>query len=162
MLAYLAASARDALLRECSDIVLAVPRGQRLDAFAISQSLSERHPARFRATTLHSTAQNLASSWTQAGYLTGKVNKRRSQPTVTPQVATYSLVLGYLCGLRGKLLLESLWALLLDRTPAELMDLAMEASKQGWLRLKAAGSVVEITFPGLLKPAEERLAHGPN
>ena len=42
------------------------------------------------------------------------------------------------------------------------MDLATEASKQGWLRLKAAGSVVEITFPGLLTPAEERLAHEPD
>jgi hypothetical protein len=43
-----------------------------------------------------------------------------------------------------------------------VVDLATEASKQGWLRLKAAGSVVEITFPGLLKPAEERLAHEPD
>jgi len=162
MLAYLAASARDRLLRESSDIVLGCPRGQRLDAFMIAQALSERHPARYRPTTLHSTAQNLASSWTQAGYLTGKVNKCRSQPAVTPQVATYSLVLAYLCGFRGKLLLESFWAGLLDRTPAELMDLAIEASRQGWLCLKAAGSVVEITFPGLLKPAEERLAHEPN
>ena len=51
---------------------------------------------------------------------------------------------------------------LLDRSPAEVMELATEASKQGWLRLKAAGSVIEITFPGLLKPAEERLAHEPN
>ncbi len=162
MLAYLAASARDRLLRECSEIVLGVPRGQTLDAFTISEALSERYPARFRATTQHSTAQNLASSWTQAGYLTGKVNKCRSRPNVSPPVATYALALAYLCGLRGKLLLESFWARLLDRTPAELMDLAVEASRQGWLRLKAAGSVVEITFPGLLKPAEERLAHEPN
>ena len=32
------------------------------------------------------------------------------------------------------------------------MDLASEASKQGWLTYKAAGAVVEITFPGLLTP----------
>lgn len=162
MLVYLAATARDRLLRESSDIVLRVPRAQRLDAFMIAQVLSERYPVRFRATTLHSTAQNLASSWTQAGYLTGKVDKRRSQPIVTPQVVTYSFALGYLCGLRGKLLLDSFWVGLLDRKPAEVMDLAMEASKEGWLRVKAAGSVVEITFPGLLKPAEERLANEPN
>jgi hypothetical protein len=42
------------------------------------------------------------------------------------------------------------------------MTLAAEASKQGWLRLKAAGSVVEVTFPGLLTPAEERLTHEPH
>jgi hypothetical protein len=162
MLAYLAATARDPLLRECSEDVLGVPHGQDYDATAIALALSERYPARFRASTLHATAQRLASSWTQTGYLTGKVAKRRSRPSVTPQVVAYSLVLGYLTGLRGKMLLESPWARLLDRSPAEVMELATEASKQGWLRLKAAGSVIEVTFPGLLKPAEERLAHEPN
>jgi hypothetical protein len=162
MLAYLAATARDPLLRECSEDVLGVPHGQAYDAAAIALALSERYPARFRASTLHATAQRLASSWTQAGYLTGKVAKWRSRPAITPQVVAYGLVLGYLTGLRGSMLLDSSWARLLDRSPAEMMELATEASKQGWLRLKAAGSVVEVTFPGLLKPAEERLAHEPN
>ncbi len=149
-------STRDTLLRDCTDFVLAVPRGQGVNAAGIAQSLNERYPARFGPTTLLATAQRLASSWTQAGYLTGKVAKRRSHPVVTPQVTSYALVLGYLSGLRGKLLLDSVWARLLDRPPAEVMELATEASRQGWLRLKAAGSVVEVTFPGLLTPAEER------
>ena len=156
MLGYLAAAGRDTLLRDCTGYVLAVPRGQGVDAGEIARSLNERYPSRFRPTTLISTAQNLASSWTQAGYLTGKVDKRRGQPVATPQVTAYALVLGYLSGLRGRLLLESAWARLLDRTHGEVMDLAAEASKRGWLRLKASGSVVEITFPGLLTPAEER------
>ncbi len=162
MLAFLAASGRDTLLRECTDIALAVPRGQSVTSAEISTGLSERYPSRFRPTTLQSASRNLASSWTQAGYLTGKSSKRRSQPVVTPQVTAYALVLGYLSGMRGKLLLESVWTRLLDRSPAEVMDLAAEASRQGWLRLKAAGSVVEVTFPGLLTPAEERLAHEPD
>ena len=37
-----------------------------------------------------------------------------------------------------------------------------EASRQGWLRYKVAGSVVEIAFPGLLKPHEERAAYEPD
>ena len=156
MLAFLAASGRDSLLRDCTDFVVAVPRGQRVDAAGVAQSLNERYPSRFGPSTLHATAQRLASSWTQAGYLSGKVAKRRSQPVVTPQVTAYALVLGYLSGLRGKLLIESVWARLLDRSPSEVTDLATEASKRGWLRLKAAGSVVEVTFPGLLTPAEER------
>jgi hypothetical protein len=159
MLAFLAASGRDNLLRDSTDYVLAVPRGKGVDAAGIAQGLSERYPSRFRPTTLHSTAQNLASSWTQAGYLTGKVAKRRSQPVVTPLVTSYALVLGYLTGLRGKLLLDSVWTRLLDRPLSEVMELATEASTQGWLRLKAAGSVVEVTLPGLLTPAEERFAH---
>ena len=162
MLAFLAASGRDGLLRDRTDAILAVPKGQGVTADEISHALGERYPSRFGPSTLHATAQRLASSWTQAGYLTGKVAKRRTQPVVTPQVTAYALVLGYLTGLRGKLLLESVWTRLLDRPPAEVMDLAAEASKQGWLRLKAAGAVVEVTFPGLLTPAEERLAHEPN
>jgi hypothetical protein len=162
MLAYLAACARDGLLRECTDIILDVPVGQDFGATAISQILSERYPARFKPSTLHATAQRLASSWTQSGFLTGKVAKRRTRPAVTPQVTTYALVLGYLTGLKGRLLVESSWTRALDRSPAEVMDLTTEASKQGWLRLKAAGSVIEVSFPGLLKPAEERLAHEPH
>ena len=159
MLAFLAASGRDSLLREFTEYVLAVPLGQAVAAASISQALGEKSPSRFGPTTLQATAQRFASSWTQVGYLTGKVAKSRSQPVVTPLVTAYALALGYLTGLRGKLLLESSWASLLDRTPAEVTELAVEASKQGWLRLKAAGSVVEITFPGVLTPAEERLAH---
>jgi hypothetical protein len=162
MLALLTASARDPLLRESFDIVLDMPQGEPFSAIEIAQALSERHPARFQPTTLRSTARNLASSWTQAGYLAGKVAKRRSSPIVTPQVVSYALGLGYLAGLRGRRLLESSWARLLDRSPADVFDMATEASRQGWLRLKAAATVVEITFPGLLKPAEERLAHEPD
>jgi hypothetical protein len=62
MLAFLAASARDSLLREFTDFVLTVPRGQAVSASEIAQALGERYPARFRPTTLHSTARNLASS----------------------------------------------------------------------------------------------------
>jgi hypothetical protein len=46
----------------------------------------------------------------------------------------------------------------LDRSPAEVSSLAIEASKQGWINFKSAGVVVEITFPGLLKPEEEQAA----
>jgi alkylated DNA nucleotide flippase Atl1 len=159
MLALLAATGRDTLLRESTDVILAVPPGSVVSASEIAQALGERYPARFAPTTLQATAQRLASSWAQAGYLTGKVAKQRSQPVVTPQVAAYALVMGYLYGMRGKLLLGSAWARLLDRTPAEVLELATEASKQGWLRLKAAGAVVEINFPGLLTPAEERLSN---
>ena len=81
---------------------------------------------------------------------------------MTPVVVTFALLLGYLCGLRGKMLLDSIWTRMLDRTPAEVADLATEASRQGWLNYKAAGSVVEITFPGLLTPQEEKASHEPD
>jgi pimeloyl-ACP methyl ester carboxylesterase len=159
LLAYMAAAARDRLLRESTPFVVAVPVGASVGPSQIAEHLAERYPTRFRPTTLFSTAQNLASSWTQAGYLTGKVNKKRIRPVGTPVVVTFALLLGYLGGLRGKMLLDTIWSRMLDRTSAEIAELATEASKQGWMNYKAAGSVVEITFPGLLTPQEEKASH---
>jgi len=158
MLAFLAASARDPLLREATTVVLAEKHGSDINSSQIADRLKQLHPGRFRDTTLLSTAQNLASSWTQAGYLAGKVRKTRTRPNVLPHVAAFAVVLGYLCGLRGKLLLDSAWTRLLDRSPSEIVALITEASRQGWLTYKSAGSVVEITLPGLLRPQEEKAA----
>jgi hypothetical protein len=162
MLAILAAAARDPLLRESTPFVVAIPLNAAVDAAQVADHLKEKYPARFKPTTLRSTAQNLASSWTQAGYLTGKVKKKRTRPVVSPVVVTYALLLGYLCGMRGKMLLDTNWTRMLDRTPAEIDDLATDASKQGWMNYKAAGSVVEITFPGLLTPQEEKASYEPD
>ena len=79
-----------------------------------------------------------------------------------PVAVTYALLLGYLCGSRGKMLLDTIWTRMLDRTPAEIADLATEASRQGWINFKSAGSVIEITFPGLLTPQEEKASYEPN
>jgi hypothetical protein len=162
MLAFLAAAARDPLLREATPSILGVPIGTEVTAVEIGDYLNSKYPGRFRPTTLHSTAQNLASSWTQADYVTGKVKKKRSRPIVTPVVAGFAVLFGYLGGFRGKSLLDTAWTRLLDRSPGEITDLVAEASRQGWLNYKAAGSVVEVTFPGLLTPHEERAAHEQN
>lgn len=162
MLAFLLAAARDTLLRDATPFVVGVKLNEIVTAQGIGEHLSRSYPKRFRQSTLLATAQRLASSWTQAGYLRGKVKKSRVKPNVTPVVISYAILLGYLCGLRGKLLLDSPWTRLLDRSPAEILDLTHEASKQGWLRYKGAGAVVEIGFPSLLKPQEERAAYEQN
>lgn len=162
MLAFLLAVARDTLLRDVTPFVLSVKMDEIVTAEATSEHLAHQYPKRFGQSTLLATAQRLASSWTQAGYLRGKVKKVRTDPTITPVVISYAILLGYLCGLRGKMLLDSPWTRLLGRSPAKILDLTHEASKQGWLRYKGAGAVVEIGFPGLLKPHEERAAYEPN
>lgn len=159
MLACLAAAARDPLLREAMPFVLAVPVGETVTPEAIREYLSAAYPNRFRESTSTATAQRLASSWSQSGYLAGKVVKKRSRPSATPSATGFALLLAYLCGQRGGLLLESPWAKMLACTPAELATLVREASKQGWLNFKSVGSVIEITFPGLLSAKEEVLTH---
>jgi hypothetical protein len=159
MLAYLAATARDPILREMTPVIVACPVDSDLNATEIANQLNEKYPSRFSPSTLLSTAQNLASSWTQAGYLAGKVNKKRTRAVVTPVVATFAFILGYLCGLRGRMLLDTIWTRMLDRTQPEIANLAMDSSKQGWMNYKAAGAVVEITFPGLLTANEEKASN---
>jgi hypothetical protein len=51
MLAFLAATARDPLLRECSEDLLGVTHGQAYTATAIALGLSQRHPARLLVDT---------------------------------------------------------------------------------------------------------------
>lgn len=162
MLAFLAAAARDALVREATPFVQAVAIGQPVTPEQISRHLDEKYSARFKPSTALATAQRLASTWAQAGFLQGRARKKRSRPVVTPVVAAFAVLLGYLCGLRGRRLLDTAWTRLLDRTPGEVTDLVTEASRQGWLTHKAAGTVVEITFPGLLRPQEEKAAHEPD
>jgi hypothetical protein len=162
MLAFLAASARDPLLREVTPWVLEFAQEEVVAPTAIAEHLNRQFPIRFQSSTLLATAQRLASTWAQAGFLRGKVVKRRRRACVTPAGVAFALVLGYLCGLRGKALLDCLWTRLLDRSPGEVVDLAVEASKHGWLRYKSAGAVDEITFPGLLTPREERASHEPD
>ena len=162
MLAFLAAAARDPMLRDMTPFVIAIPVGDSVAPNETANHLEEKYPSRFSPATLRSTAQNIGSSWTQTGYLTGKVNKKRSRPVVTPVATTFALLLGYLCGLRGRMLLDTIWTRMLDRSRAEIVDLATEASRQGWMNLKAVGPVVEITFPGLLTPQEEKATHVPD
>ena len=159
MLAFLAAAARDSLVRETTPFVQGIAPDQPVTSDQVARHLNEKYPARFKASTALATAQRLASSWAQAGFLEGTAKKKRSRPVVSPVVAVFAVLLGYLCGLRGKRLLDSAWTALLDRSSTEVTGLVGEASRQGWLNYKAAGMVVEITFPGLLKPQEERASH---
>jgi len=159
VIAYLVAAARDPVLRDMTPFVVAVPDGNPVTPDQIAKSLGEKFPKRFGPSTALATAQRLASSWGQAGFLAGKVKKKRVRLVVTPVAVTFALLLGYLAGLRGKMLLDSIWTRMLGRTPAEIADLAAEASGQGWVTYKAAGAVIEITFPGLLTPQEEKAAH---
>lgn len=149
MLAFLTAATRDPLLRDMTPFALERPLNTLVSPTDIADAIRWTFPNRFRPSTLIATAQRLASSWTQAGYLSGKVSKRRVKPSVTPTVLTYALAIGYLSGVRGRSLFDTAWANLLDRSADELRTLTRDASKEGWLRLKEAGEVAEVTFPEL-------------
>ena len=162
MLALLCAQARDALLRLSAKKVLETKLGETLTSQDFVDFFSHELLGRFSQAMTLSLAQNVAASWAQAGFFQGKIHKVRTRPVVPPATAAYALALGYLCGQHGQVLIEGGWAQLLDVPRAQVIRLAQEASKRGWLDFKGAGNVFEINFRQVLTPKEIQASHGPN
>jgi hypothetical protein len=144
VLALLTALARDPLFRLSADPVLSAPLGSSVRWTAIAAEIEARYPGRFSPKMLKSLAQNCASSWTQSGHLTGKIDKRRSRADVSPQAAAYAVWLATITGFGGPALLTSLWLKALGQLPGELLSSLRLAEAQGLLRIRTAGEVSEI------------------
>lgn len=162
MLALLCALGRDSLLRLSAGKVLETRVGECLTSQDFVAFFHHELPDRFSEAMTLSLAQNVASSWAQAGFFKGRIKKVRSRPVSTPAVAVYALALGYLCGLRGQLLIESTWARFLDVPRDHVIRLAQEAAQRGWMDFKRAGNVFDISFPQILTPKEIEVSHGAN
>lgn len=160
LLAFLCASARDPLLRLTSPPVLDMKEGEIVTKESLVKAIEAADPDRFKPAICQAIARRAASSWTQAGHLTGHLVKIRSHPVVTPANTAYALVLGYLCGVRGQLLLKTYWAKLLDVPTERIAALGAEASRRGWVNFRQAAGVIEIRFPDLLTAAEKEMLRG--
>ena len=154
MIACLCAYARDPLLRITAPFVLRLTDGGPFSREALEEYLEKQFPGRFSKATLTSTAQNLASTWTQSGHLTGRVKKSRSTITTTAGSTAYALFLGFLTSARGQALFETDYAKLLDCSFEIDVELAESASRKGWIIFKHVGNVFEVLFPNLLTQQE--------
>jgi hypothetical protein len=154
LLALLFAISRDAILKSSIPFIQSYAIGQRVIREALEEYIENLETGRFSPATLKSTAQNINSSWTQSGHLKGKVKKVRSAAKATPGAAAFSLLLGYLSGVRGESLFQTEYAKLLDCSMEESIELSIEASRKGWIVLKRLGSVIEVLFPNLLSNQE--------
>jgi hypothetical protein len=155
-MAILCAHARDSLLRTAADTILSLPLGYEFNLEKLKESLEEKYPGRFSPKTLHSTAQNIASSYQQSGHFKGRRSKIRSHPNVTPMATMYALFIGYLSGYRGENLLNTIWSRLLDIPMHQISDFAHQAHKLGLMTYKNAGSIIEINFDNLLTDKERK------
>lgn len=156
VLALSVALARDPLLRMTQDFIVSRPPGCAVTREEVEQLLRAACPDRFSPASLEAFAQRINGTWTQAGFLTGKVDKRRAVPVVRYTNVAFSLFLGYLEGLSGDRLLSSRWVNLLCLTPDKVIDLATSASHHGLLVFLHAGGVTEVRFPGYLTEQEEQ------
>jgi hypothetical protein len=156
ILALLLALARDPLLRVTAPSVLKMQPGEELARQQMTDSLNQAVGSRFNESTLDKVVRNAASSWTQSGHLKGRGRKVRQTVAPTTTTTAFALLLGYLDGTRGAALLETLWAQVLDAPPGELMQLAMDARRLGFLDMSQSGGVIQVAFSRLLAPDERR------
>lgn len=154
LMAVLIAIARDAILKSSVPFIQSYAMGQRVTREALEEFIDNLEADRFSPATLKSTAQNINSSWTQAGHLRGRVKKVRTEAKATPGAASFALLLGYLSGVRGESLYQTEYAKLLDCSMEEAIELSVMASQKGWIVLKRLGSVIEVLFPNMLSQQE--------
>jgi hypothetical protein len=154
LLALLCAYARDSVLRSTASFILPFPEGTTVTREALKAFIDAKEPGRFSKATLTSTAQNINSTWTQAGHLTGCRYKMRAKALPTASSVAYALLLGYLSGSRGQALFTTDYARLLGVSCEQGMQLAAQASRRGWMVFKHVGEVIEVLFPNLIHAQE--------
>jgi hypothetical protein len=162
LLAFLTALARDPLLRVTSATILQIKIGEELMRQKLTDALRQSVENRLNEGTLNTTVRNISSSWTQSGHLKGRVRKIRQRVSPSPIVTTYALLLGYILGARGNTLFSTFWSKALDTPSEKLISLATYAKRLGFLDLRQAGGVVEVSFTRLLTEDERLLIHGTN
>ena len=150
LISFIFAMNNDYLLNESVSVVANCKPGCKVAIESFMENIERCHPNRFTENTLHSVAQNIASSWKQAGFITGKVKNIRSVPQVTYKVVAFAMLLSYLGGERGDFIVHSSCVNALCLTESKLRELAFEASKRDYLQYQFAGSVTAISFDDLM------------
>ena len=160
LLALLCAMARDPVLRASSPVILFAEQGEAVYPRDFEAAIENAFPGAYKQNTRHTTAQKVASSWTQSGHLHAEKPTRKMRVHVGPteSAVAYALLLGHLQGARGHALFETLWTKILDQPRSRLLDLAAGASQAGMLEFRNAGGVVEVGFRELLRPMEDELS----
>jgi len=84
LLVLLCAYSRDPLLRLTASFILKHSKGNQVSREVLENFIDSMEPGRFSKATLKSTAQNINSSWTKTGHLSGRAKKVRSSAEPTP------------------------------------------------------------------------------
>lgn len=160
LLALTCAFCRDPQLRASFALIETLKPGEVLTRAQMVAHLETTFPERFSPVMLESLATRLSVTWGATGHLKGTAKRSRSLPVTTPAACTYALFAGYLLGLRGDFLIDSVFARLVGADPAAVLSPLATGARHGWLRLRHGGGVTEIDFSGLLLPDEEALLNG--
>ena len=154
LMAMLCTYARDPQLRHSFELIDVISPGSVLPRQKMETHLETGFPGLFSEGMKKSLAQNVNTTWTACGHLEGHTKKVRSRPRPGWAAATYAMYVGYLVGLRGEILLNSVFGHLVAAAPAQLTAHLTTAAARHWLRLRNAGGVIEIDFSQLARTEE--------
>lgn len=149
LLAMLCVYGRDPQLRQSFELIDSLSPGTALPRETMERHLEDGFPGQFSEAMKKSLAQNVNTTWTASGHLQGRAKKVRSLPRPGWAASTYAMFVGYLLGLRGEILLNSVFSRLVAAQPAQVSAHLATAASRHWLRLRQAGGVIEIDFSRL-------------
>jgi hypothetical protein len=155
VLALFVSLARDSLLRVSAPVILEAKPGSQVTREQMEVLFRDWSAGRFSASSLEAISQRVNGTWTQAGYLKGRVNKIRAAPTITPANVTFALFLAYLEGRLAQRLFSSDWVHALDLPKERIIELTQSAAHRGLLVFRRTGGVMEIRFPDYLTEQEQ-------
>lgn len=151
LLAFVYAINRDDLLMESVSVIQNTKQGEKATIDRFKEVVEKYHPNQYSSNTRRSMAQNIASSWKQAGFIEGKVRNIRVQPQISYRIAAFAFLLAYLKGDRGDFIWNAPGVKALLVPESRLRELAMESAKRDLMQYQYAGSVTAISFTSLLK-----------
>lgn len=149
-IAFLYAVTRDDLLAESIGVLQSVIPGNRAAVDFFEENIEKYHPNKYSDNTRKSMAQNIASSWKQAGFIEGKVRNIRIEQEISYRVACFAFLLAYLDGYRADFIWNSPVVSALCLPEQNLRELAIECSRRDLIQYQHAGSVTVLNFTGLL------------
>jgi hypothetical protein len=126
LLALLTALARDSLLRASVPVVTDSKPGTPVTRDDFRTAIVQARGDRFSEETIKAIVSHLYTSWTESGHLTGQRERTRVAVMPTPPVTAYALTLGYLTGVRGARLFQTLFTSVLDVPRSTLQEQARE------------------------------------
>jgi len=150
---------RDEQLRASFGLIRQLRTGEVLSRQRMEEHLETSFPGRFSPAMKKSLAQNVNTTWTEAGHLSGRVTKRRSLPVPRVGASTYAMFAGYLLGLRGETLIRSVFVDLVAPDPSIVIAHLSSPAARGWLRFRHAGGIIDIDFAPLLTAKEQAQVH---
>lgn len=160
VLAGVLALAREPVLRNCCEMVLATPLGSPLRREDFEAWVREYAPGRYSQTMYASFSHNLYASFFQLGFLSDAAGgaRIRIRREIRPTAVAYAAFLDWLTGLNGLSLLSGALSKTLELSKDAHLNLLSKAGQRGLMRVAYAGGVLHLDFSTWLAPGESKLS----